>query len=776
MTTIRQDICLTGQPYDYAWRNDGILLAPILIYPRDVSNICLGADGDYDSQIVFSWSPVLGATQYIVEWCDNANFTGSSVKAAITSDTTYVLSTTNQVRVGETLFWRVFARNGTGLVSDKSITRQVTFNCPGNGQLGRENDFDVNVLIHGDDYMRCCESKMWSSEISFICQNQAGIQVADIANVEWSISTEGNDFDPEILESNDDTAIIQACGNASDVSQIFEITLTVTFNDLIRGGTFQASGTKKVFLDCHTRIEDQPWAARFDEYPLLSVPYEYYDAPLGDLTYAEFEAPYEYAVYSMATLVGPVYKVPVDLGLCPRDHIELECCDCFPPALAFDITTDLGQRTGILKFNGTTLTYSGDGDTTSGICDSANLTLELVCEDGSFKLVGTETCSSACTGDICGDGLGAAADSLVLSWERIDCGYSEVLDSGEFELTQDSLGLYSSNLVLICPEGSPYYVEIDLTGPVKIYIHKLEISGFAITDTIINGGDPDDLLCGSEEFTATYTAIDDCCFNIYLYGALCDASNVYDFETEPFLFEDCSQPSSNHTVNWLNPADEVIREAIINLREGDGDPYCQCNYGEYGIQVEQYALEARVNIPLSCGLKFEDGVISLDLDNLLGNGLRQGYREDGCPYIFVDWRAGTQYCCDYGCYCCTYDDLFICVDGDSQLVSGNGEPTPPEVEPLFFESFKITTNEMFFMPDLALEFDSKNPHKRIEITENLTISDISADSYGLYFVTVHKIEGDWTVDWPKSIIGTEPNSSIKQLYKLYYDGTDWFWA
>lgn len=63
------------------------------------------------------------------------------------------------------------------------------------------------------------------------------------------------------------------------------------------------------------------------------------------------------------------------------------------------------------------------------------------------------------------------------------------------------------------------------------------------------------------------------------------------------------------------------------------------------------ALEARVNIPLDpCFFLVRDGMITLNLESLLGPGLGLGYRENGCPYIY---SSGGGDCYSYHItYCC----------------------------------------------------------------------------------------------------------------------------
>lgn len=680
MSLIKQNICISGGYQGTTYRNDGLLGTPILLFPRDGANICLESTITYSSQIVFSWTPVVGATEYIVEWSNDANFSGPSLRAVITSNTYYSLVNNTDIRLGEAVYWRVFARNGTGSLSEKTIPRKISFNCPDFASPDRADNFDVNLVIHGDDYLRCCEQKMWSSEVSYICEDQVGRPIASLVSLDWSVSTESGKGEPTIVESSNDVVIIESCGIDRETSQIFEIQLTATFNDLVRGDTFEKTVNKKVFLDCHSTIKDQPWARVFEDYPLLSVPGYYDEYPLGDMTYADFVYPTDYN-YQMITAVGPVFKVPIRFPGCAEPNVELECCDCFPEAIGFQIETEYGTATGTLQWNGTKHVYNGPvTPSTSNICTSAQLHAELVCDGENFVFSATETCDAACVGFLCGKGIDAG--SLQLDYEAQNCVTSAVVDVGEFNLVKVSEGVYTTNHIEICPSSGQFiYLNIDLTDN-SIEVHRLSYVGYALQDDIIYSGTITPSLCTTTAFIEYFSVTDGdgsaCCINFALTGLLCDNGEQYTLDPPPFSFPDCSNPLTIIQEDWKDIISDPMATAFITIGGSiPAEPLCGCSgvYDEYGINVDYYGLEARVNIPIGCGLKFENGVISLDLTTIAGHGIRVGETEYGCPYLFIDWRAGTQYCCEYGCYCCEYDDLVICVDGNTSLLQGDGEPT-----------------------------------------------------------------------------------------------------
>jgi hypothetical protein len=680
MSLIKQNICISGGYQGAAYRNDGILGTPVLLFPRDGANICLESTATYSSQIVFSWTPVVGAAEYIVEWSNDPNFSGPSLRAVITSNTYYSLVNNTDIRLGEAVYWRVFARNGTGSLSEKTIPRKISFNCPDFSSPDRADNFDVNLVIHGDDYLRCCEQKMWSSEVSYICEDQVGRPIASLVSLEWGVSTESGTGEPTIVESSNDTVIIESCGIDRDTSQIFEIQLTATFNDLVRGDTFEKTFSKKVFLDCHSTIKDQPWARVFEDYPLLSVPGYYDEYPLGDMTYADFVYPTDYN-YQMITAVGPVFKVPIRFPGCAKPNVELECCECFPESIGFQIETEYGVASGSLKWDGSKHVFDGVvTPSTSNLCSSVALHAELVCDGENFVFSATETCDATCVGLLCGKGVDGG--SLQLQYESQNCDTSAVIDVGNFTLTEVSSGVYTTNNIEICPgSGQFVYLNINLNTNTK-EVHRLSYVGYALQDDIIFSGAIDPDICTTTAFLDSFTVSEadgeDCCVIFGLTGLLCDDGEQYTLDPPPFIFPECSNPFTIIQEDWKDIVSEATATAFITLGGSiPAEPICGCSgvYDEYGINVDYYGLEARVNIPIGCGLRFENGVISLDLSTIAGHGIRVGETEYGCPYLFIDWRAGTQYCCEYGCYCCEYDDLVICVDGETSLIQGDGAPT-----------------------------------------------------------------------------------------------------
>jgi hypothetical protein len=695
---IRQEICISGDYYDIPIRNDGLLGTPILLYPREGANVCFEATPGNTAQIYLSWQSVVGATQYIVEWCDNVSFTGSSLRAAITASTLYVLDRDVNIRVGETLYWRVFARNGTGSLSDKSRPRSIAFKCPeGVKDPTRKENFDANVIVHGDDYMKCCETKMWSNEISFICQDQLERSVASIESVEWSVSALGGDDDPEIVSFTDDYVIIKACGLGPETSQIFEITLTVTFNDFIRGDTFEVTGKKKVFLDCHTTLqENSPFSNCTENYPLLSVPEYFYDEyPLTYDFYTNFERPS--VPYEVMTVAGYVYKVPFIGRGCPPTYIEFgDCCDCMPPSIDFRIESEVGISSGTLTYNEETgcFTFSGVRPVTSQPNGGGNAQLEaqLCCVDGVFEFAASETITCACGGKY--------IETAELQYIRSQ--YCDMIYSGPVVVPIDSTD--SCLIYWFFTVGSTQYRVIADLNTDLLEVYKLDgdtyvflqdkalgecVEGTSITNAFCidpNGGTTD-------------------CICLVLTLECCEigAENV-SFIEHQFEFPDCANPSGEIEDAW----DTGVAAAVIFSPATDAYG-CYCDdYACQGLYIESYALEARVNIPIGCGLVFRNGVLSLDLSAIAGDGLTASLGEDGCYYLSCDCAGGYDPydCCYYDC--CPYDDLVVCTNGVTEDVT----PTPGQsfIPMSIYGGDGVDRNKLIrFRNDEFIVFEVENP-------------------------------------------------------------------
>lgn len=687
-----QNICVEGSYSDDPWRYDGVLATPLPFYPRDGANICLEPSISNPSQIDIIWLPVAGALQYILEWCSNDSFSGPTLRATITGSTQYALQKDVDIRIGDTLYWRVFARDGFGLVSDKSVPRTIKYECPDNAieqpntGADRCQNYDVKLQIHGADYMKCCESSMWSIELSYACGDQLGNPLLTVDSIEWSISVDPEgDHPPEIEEEADDFVIVRACGIDRADSQIFEVSVTVTFNDILAGDTFECTATRKVFLDCHAGIKDQPWAESLQDYTFLEIPDDYY-SPIaysylrtcGDFVYPEYPL-------DCMVLVGPVFKVPVDdyYSYGCRDGIELECCPCFPTAVPFLLQTTKGTTSGNLRWDGQRHIFIGEKTSITGICQTVTLTATLECSGGDFVFNAEEVCLTPCEGEIC-DGRGVDDDTLVLTYNAINCDTLAGIASGVIDLHQGPTdGTWVSDNVEMCDNGCIYTVAIDLSGATpKIYVRMLCVVDGELTDEDVNpSGNFDTTDCGETLFTGEVEIDDDtdgseCCITLTLTAQLCEPGESRSLTTDPFSFENCTAPSASMDTDWLDEEDDPVLAVTVNLGGGiPGMADCPCvSYGYYNLFYgERRGLEARVNLPIGCGLKIENGVLVLDLDAIAGHGLKVGEDETGCPYLWVDWREGTEYCCDYGCYCCDYDDLFICANGEQILSFGDGE-------------------------------------------------------------------------------------------------------
>lgn len=632
---INQNICITSYSPTGYWRNDTILPTPLPFYPREGANICLEPSISYPSAIDIIWLPAAGATEYVLEWADNASFDGPSLRAVITANTNYALQKDVDIRIGQQIFWRVFARDGIGGLSLKSAPRVIKYECPENTleknpaeTVDRCTNFDVTLKIHGDDYMKCCESKMWSVEFSYTGKDQLGNQLLSVQNIKWSLSASGSASKPEIIEETDDYVVVEACGATKEDSQIFSLEIRVTFVDLTNNTTFDCVEEKKVFLDCHAGVGNQPWAKGIQYDYLLSMPKESY-SPFVYEPYVRGYFQHSYCYCDMLVVAGPVFKVPLPVPECPPNYIETQCCKCAPPWIPFQIETEFGLVGGTMVWNGEKWTFTDNRTSTANMCSSTQLTVELQCDGTEFSFSATEICGVPCTGTIC-SGRSFRNDTVTLNFESKNCDTLEPISSGEITLNRKELeGQWDSNNISACDDDCIYYAQLRLEqDPPKIYIRKFCLNDGDPIDEILNpDGEFDDIDCGPTQVTMTLELSDtgippaSCCLKFTVTASLCNSGTTrtlvpQNAQDETFLFSNCTKPDGSIVVMWVDPEDEEALPVGGTLNLGGALPLdagCLCQADYYSpIKVERYALEARVNIPLGCGLKSENGNLTLD--------------------------------------------------------------------------------------------------------------------------------------------------------------------
>lgn len=267
-----------------SWRTDLLLPAPRIVSPRPDSVVCLNSAYGSGSNIYLEWSTVAGATHYVVQWSGNAQVSGPDVRETIIASptTVYELIHGDDIRLGEDIYWRVFAINRTsGGSSSKSEPRKLTFNCNSNESgkgLNPCTDYDVQMVVNGTDYLSCCDENVFWLELTFACKDQFDRELIQVDSIEWSVNSNPDDENVASIKtelSGGFKVIVESHGT---ISQVIEICAEVTFVDNVVGGTFTCNTCKKVFLDCDTPFTDRPWSPFFgtDTYNrVIAIHYDY---------------------------------------------------------------------------------------------------------------------------------------------------------------------------------------------------------------------------------------------------------------------------------------------------------------------------------------------------------------------------------------------------------------------------------------------------------------------------------------------------------------------
>jgi hypothetical protein len=239
---------------DIVWRQDVFLTEPILISPRPQATFCLEAGPYSPSGIVLRWHPVPNATTYLVQWANNPQISGPTVReAVVTGLTEYQLFRNTDIRLGETIYWRIQAANLTlGGVSPKSEIRSITYNCGTND--GSEpatscKSFDVELELRGSDRLVGFESASYWLEASFASADNIGRPILCISGIDWDVKSNPEDnLDARVVrvENNGFKALVRV---GRGKTQVIELTATVTFKDLIKNECFTCAASKLISVD-----------------------------------------------------------------------------------------------------------------------------------------------------------------------------------------------------------------------------------------------------------------------------------------------------------------------------------------------------------------------------------------------------------------------------------------------------------------------------------------------------------------------------------------------
>ena len=254
---IKQILTSTLTSPSITWRNDVLLTGPLLVYPLDGSNVCVPFILGGFSGITLYWTSVVSATHYILQICNNSSFSGPTIRTAIVAHPTvqYQLVYGTDIRIGETIFWRVFAVNTTtGGSSFKSVAWSLSYKCPqgiaSNNSLTDAQKtalmagvkYGATAVIGGPDNICCTGTKAWHLTISHNEKDEFGNAVS-LTSVVWDLLDNGGGH--TILISNNNICVIESDAYVSEVI-ILKVTVTLTVNSQ----TIRATDEKRIFVDC----------------------------------------------------------------------------------------------------------------------------------------------------------------------------------------------------------------------------------------------------------------------------------------------------------------------------------------------------------------------------------------------------------------------------------------------------------------------------------------------------------------------------------------------
>lgn len=246
---IRQNTIPTLTFPTVEWRQDVLLTEPILLFPRPNATLCLEASGA--SGVVLSWLSVPSATHYLVQWGNNAQLSGPTVRENITTNTFQILPSGLDFRLGETVYWRVQAANlTTGGISPRSEVRSISYNC-GDGayadnlQATRAPAFDIDLDVFGPSRLASRDEATYWLSATFSEYDMTGRQICCLSEVNWTVSDE----DAVIVRRDDFKIRVRT---KDSTPKVFTITANVVFWDKIQNTCFTVSASKEVFLDAES--------------------------------------------------------------------------------------------------------------------------------------------------------------------------------------------------------------------------------------------------------------------------------------------------------------------------------------------------------------------------------------------------------------------------------------------------------------------------------------------------------------------------------------------
>jgi hypothetical protein len=242
---------------EVTFRTDVLIPQPIPLRPVDNAHICLTADRQASSHILLSWTTSVGANVYVLQWSESQDMQGASLHQKVLLAPTYTLIRNEDIQLGQTIYWRVFALNTvTGGVSLPSVAWQLTYACPQttNGLPTKEATFNVMAEMIGPDFIRHCEDTTYYLKLSYTGFDANEREIFKYESTEWAAEFIGDvvgtvDVRPE---TENDLKVYLNTRLDENSSANVKLTATVTFTDMINEETFTKEVTKEILSEPFT--------------------------------------------------------------------------------------------------------------------------------------------------------------------------------------------------------------------------------------------------------------------------------------------------------------------------------------------------------------------------------------------------------------------------------------------------------------------------------------------------------------------------------------------
>jgi len=174
---------MPGSP---AVHDDIALDKPVLQEPADAEVMCISSNYADANSVDLEWGQVAKADFYVVQWCTNSSFAGPTIKAVKVAKSadpeSLTLDTPDDIRYGETYYWRVMAYSTAGGAGPKSDVWSFKLEC-------ESEDPDDNS---GDDRTDCgaASVKMTIKQYNDAkCNKQVGFKLDFSHDDSWALDT-----------------------------------------------------------------------------------------------------------------------------------------------------------------------------------------------------------------------------------------------------------------------------------------------------------------------------------------------------------------------------------------------------------------------------------------------------------------------------------------------------------------------------------------------------------------------------------------------------------